>query len=334
MPIMPNWVNNRLKVKGEEERVVEFIRRVAGMPQVFEYDHKIHPMGDEQAPEVQVFSFHALVPIPEDILKTKPYDPDGINAEHELWGVKWGACDAKLVDRRVGEVNYHFDTAWSPPTVFLKTVSGMFPKLTFILDWLEEQGYNGTQVFRGGEMLEDIQGVPIKMYEDEDEEDDPPSAPGCSGAEFTMASVPPDESASTAGFNSQGYLEEELEKFVAAYVEAALWWTNDESDSSGGKPLDDTYGPSDVDENTWAAMEADCRRFIVANYQDLITCDSPKYTWMDLGGHDFWLSRNGHGAGFFDRDEWSEEVRNRLQEAAKAFGEVNLYVENDKIYQQ
>jgi hypothetical protein len=49
--------------------------------------------------------------------------------------------------------------------------------------------------------------------------------------------------------------------------------------------------------------------------------------------HDFWLTRNGHGAGFWDGDyklsEFDliyENLGDRLTELAKNFGECNLYV--------
>ena len=46
-------------------------------------------------------------------------------------------------------------------------------------------------------------------------------------------------------------------------------------------------------------------------------------------GHDFWLTRNGHGTGYWDRDMGS--VGARLTEAAKSFGEVYLYLGDDEL---
>lgn len=47
-------------------------------------------------------------------------------------------------------------------------------------------------------------------------------------------------------------------------------------------------------------------------------------------GHDFYLSRNGHGAGFFDRG--NEPVFDTLQEAARAYGSTNEDVYRGWIY--
>jgi len=42
------------------------------------------------------------------------------------------------------------------------------------------------------------------------------------------------------------------------------------------------------------------------------------------------LTRCGHGCGFWDGD-WADEVEGTLTEAAKRFGEVNLYVGDDGL---
>jgi hypothetical protein len=49
--------------------------------------------------------------------------------------------------------------------------------------------------------------------------------------------------------------------------------------------------------------------------------------------HDFWLTRNGHGSGFWDRPEiYGEANAEKLTEIAKTFGEKYVYVHNDYLY--
>jgi hypothetical protein len=50
---------------------------------------------------------------------------------------------------------------------------------------------------------------------------------------------------------------------------------------------------------------------------------------IDQAGHDFWLSRNGHGTGFWDRDSsyYSDHVRDWLQRKAAQFGETDTLFE-------
>ncbi|QNP78372.1 hypothetical protein [Agrobacterium tumefaciens] len=51
-----------------------------------------------------------------------------------------------------------------------------------------------------------------------------------------------------------------------------------------------------------------------------------------MAGHDFWLTRCGHGAGFWDGD-WPEPAASVLTTASEEFGNVDLYVGDDgQIY--
>lgn len=120
----------------------------------------------------------------------------------------------------------------------------------------------------------------------------------------------------------------DLETFLANYVEAALWSTNDESTPQGGEPMDKNYDIEDIDEETLEKMREDCRKFIEANEADLLTWEHPQYSVEEMGGHDFWLTRNHHGSGFWDGD-WKKAVGERLTAASDAFGEMDLYVGDD-----
>ena len=114
------------------------------------------------------------------------------------------------------------------------------------------------------------------------------------------------------------------DSFLFAYIECALWSSNDESTPQGGEPLDKNYTHEDIDPTTRATMKADCERFY-NEHRELIEFRAER------AGHDFWLTRNGHGAGFWDGD-WPEPAASTLTEAAQKFGEVNLYVHEGKVY--
>jgi hypothetical protein len=74
-------------------------------------------------------------------------------------------------------------------------------------------------------------------------------------------------------------------------------------------------------------------------------CDAPDGLLADLviylaefsangAGHDFWLTRNGHGAGFWDRNYNPSPLYyacQNLSGAAKAWGEASLYVGDDGL---
>ena len=119
----------------------------------------------------------------------------------------------------------------------------------------------------------------------------------------------------------------ELDKFTRAYIEAALWSSTDNSDGSGGEPLDKNYNIYDIADETLAVMAADCAAFQNENASDL------SFNSLDQGGHDFWLTRNRHGCGFWETPDWPEDIGNRLTDASHKYGEVWLYVGDDgKIY--
>jgi hypothetical protein len=122
--------------------------------------------------------------------------------------------------------------------------------------------------------------------------------------------------------------------FLIAYIDAALWSSTDNSTLQGGDPLDANYTMADLAPETLETMRADCARFARENAADIAEGTAGRdFTVDERAGHDFWLTRNRHGAGFWDGD-WPEAVGARLTAAAHAFGEVNLYVgDDDKIYQ-
>jgi len=112
-----------------------------------------------------------------------------------------------------------------------------------------------------------------------------------------------------------------MDAFTKAYLEAALWSSNDNADDQGGEPLDSNYSFGDIASETLASIKSDCEAFQRDHAEDIGSN-------VEQAGHDFWLTRNHHGAGFWDGD-WPEEVGERLTDASNAYGGVDLYVGDD-----
>lgn len=126
---------------------------------------------------------------------------------------------------------------------------------------------------------------------------------------------------------------DKLDAFTLQYIETALWSSNDESTPEGGEPMDDNYGPTDLSPECLAKMVIDCEKFQADN-EDLIEQALEKHGQDDSNcGHDFWLTRNGHGCGFWDGDYSDDHgegpLGKALTEASKAFGETWIYVGDD-----
>ncbi len=121
-----------------------------------------------------------------------------------------------------------------------------------------------------------------------------------------------------------------MDAFTLAYVEAALWSSTDDKD----RPLDDNYGVEDLAPETLKQFEEDCKAFQESNAEWITTdhCLNRSYSAEERAGHDFWLTRNGHGCGFWDGD-WDDAADKAMTECSEAYGGVDLYVGDDgKIY--
>ena len=115
-----------------------------------------------------------------------------------------------------------------------------------------------------------------------------------------------------------------MDDFTKAYIECALWSSTDDK----GNNLDADHSVEDIAADTLTQMEADCKDFQQANTALIEEAKTIRTTYDDAhAGHDFWLSRNGHGAGFFDRG--LAAAGDDLQLAAKVYGSQDLCIGDD-----
>lgn len=112
-----------------------------------------------------------------------------------------------------------------------------------------------------------------------------------------------------------------MDKFTQAYIEAMLWSSTDDT----GNPLDARFSTADISDEAMKRIEHDCQRFQQVNHT-LIEGET------EQAGHDFWLTRNQHGAGFWDGD-WPEANGKALTDWSHACGECDVYEGDDgKLY--
>ena len=107
------------------------------------------------------------------------------------------------------------------------------------------------------------------------------------------------------------YNAKQFEEFKRGYIGAMEWVTIDCPDQ--GHEFEGYKGYA---HKTDQQIETDCAKFLTDNFKDLNkVCElysdyKPNaYSWSSAG-HDYWLTRNDHGAGFWDRD--LGEIGNRL----------------------
>jgi hypothetical protein len=133
----------------------------------------------------------------------------------------------------------------------------------------------------------------------------------------------------------------DMQAFVVSYLETALWSSTDNGyfgandrrnnkrgQENGGEPLDKNFSIEDIGDATRKQAETDCAHFVEMAGAKLEGLDANRVA------HDFWLTRNGHGAGFWDGD-YAEPLGTELTKLSKTFGSFDLYVGDDgKVYGQ
>jgi len=112
-----------------------------------------------------------------------------------------------------------------------------------------------------------------------------------------------------------------MEEMLHAYLVCALWSSTDESET----PLDTNYTIADIADESLKQAGIDCMLFRVKYAQDL------KEWSAEQAGHDFWLTRNRHGTGFWDRGKGA--AGERLTQAAHTYRELTPIIGDDgRIY--
>lgn len=110
---------------------------------------------------------------------------------------------------------------------------------------------------------------------------------------------------------------QQLDTFTRAYIECALWSSTDDD----GEPLDTNYSLHDIAPESLGVVVRECEAF-QEQYWDNVASD------LERAGHDFWLTRNGHGAGFWDGD-WPKTDGKILTDASCEYGVCDLYIGDD-----
>ena len=116
---MPNHITNKLTINGPSH----LIERIIGSETDTDQD-------DYQ------LDFKKTVPHPPEAESNEQWD--WYNWQVNNWGTKWNAYETVINYIHNDSAELNFQTAWSPPSAWLKTTVEMFPLLTFRLSWVDE----------------------------------------------------------------------------------------------------------------------------------------------------------------------------------------------------
>lgn len=97
---------------------------------------------------------------------------------------------------------------------------------------------------------------------------------------------------------------------------AAMLWTNTKPDDNGY--FEDDYGPQDATQELAQKLAEELETVPHALLQEYLHSNS-----AEQFGHDMSLTRDGHGAGFWDRG--LGELGDKLTEWANSLGELHVF---------
>jgi hypothetical protein len=112
------------------------------------------------------------------------------------------------------------------------------------------------------------------------------------------------------------YLETD---FYNGYIEALVW---------SSTPDGDEWDDASLAPETIERAQIECAAFMY-RYECFIDAEEAQNGDHSQAGHDFALTRNGHGAGFWDGD-WPV-YGDMLTKGSESFGEVDLYLGDDGL---
>jgi len=140
---MPNWSDNKLFVEGDKKDIKRF--------------------RENNKTSQSELSLNCLIPMPKEIQETtSPCKPNeklikkyGVDNWYDWacknWGTKW---DAQVWSVKASDESllYDFRSAWTPPIEWLKTVSKLFPKMLFKIEFESFMLFEGVAYVKNGKI--------------------------------------------------------------------------------------------------------------------------------------------------------------------------------------
>lgn len=123
--------------------------------------------------------------------------------------------------------------------------------------------------------------------------------------------------------------QKDINAFVEGYLEAIAFTSEDEPG----------FADATLSNQLLVQARMDCARFLAENPLKLEWAFKRPGYGARRAGHDFWLTRNGHGAGFWDRKELKGtggtdegSMGEALTRACSGFPQRDIYVSNGEVF--
>lgn len=132
-----------------------------------------------------------------------------------------------------------------------------------------------------------------------------------------------------------------LNAFERGYVEAMFFTNCDSGDED--EFIANRLGVESLTVESIEAIKEDCKDFLesgvsyrngnLVSVRDFLAEASESSGYSDeQAGNDFWFTRQGHGVGYWDREQLDAAAQHVLTNAAKEMGEVYPTIDGERIY--
>jgi len=126
-------------------------------------------------------------------------------------------------------------------------------------------------------------------------------------------------------------------------AQTLLWSETDHSDSSGGEPLDANFDTCDIEAASLDELHKRFQQFVSKAEAKITEVKGSSwgsiddfYTGTCADGyyleHDYILTVNGHGCGFWEKDDWDPEVGEILTALARQENEIHCFIQNNQVH--
>jgi hypothetical protein len=118
-----------------------------------------------------------------------------------------------------------------------------------------------------------------------------------------------------------------------------LWSENDNSTPAGGEPFDANYTVDDIDSESLSKLHQQFQAFVSKAEAKITELKGSSwasidefYTGSGTGGfyleHDYILTVNGHGCGFWEKEDWEPEVGQVLTNLAEQEKGIHCFTDH------
>lgn len=128
-------------------------------------------------------------------------------------------------------------------------------------------------------------------------------------------------------------------EFLRGYLDCLVWLGTRDDENGSGEPIDDEVSADDLAERLTLAelreIQSDCAGFqelaadaLRAIEESGIGVQARECSFEAYQGHNFCLTRSGHGTGFWDRG-YPEPHASKCSDDSKSFGAQSLMLAED-----